>query len=340
MRFLAADGHVGALLLAGRITDAQAAAERLAGRAADLPSAGQRHTDPVLGRAALGAGRLDRARGLLEPVADALFAAGDANGWGYRCQIPLTTALAMAGLTDEARAAVVVLEQTRHPVWRYLHYEHAMAQAWVAACRGAVTEAIATVRAAAETARANGQFGAEVMCLQTATQFGDRSCAARLRELASIVEGPRAELAARFAEAIGNGNAGELEAVSSDFEKMGDRVAAIDAAAHAALAYRKQHLRGSAVRCSARAETLAAESGDASTPALRQVIEPLPLSDREREVVMLIGEDLSSREIAERLTLSVRTVEGHIYRAMARTGVASRDELAALLPRRSSRGEQ
>jgi DNA-binding CsgD family transcriptional regulator len=35
--------------------------------------------------------------------------------------------------------------------------------------------------------------------------------------------------------------------------------------------------------------------------------------------------------VAERLTLSTRTVEGHIYRAMARTGTASREELAALL---------
>ena len=30
-------------------------------------------------------------------------------------------------------------------------------------------------------------------------------------------------------------------------------------------------------------------------------------------------------------TLSVRTVEGHIYKAMSKTGTASREELAALL---------
>ena len=63
----------------------------------------------------------------------------------------------------------------------------------------------------------------------------------------------------------------------------------------------------------------------------------LPLTDREREIVMLIGEGLSNREVAARLTLSVRTVEGHIYRAMAKTGTTSRDELAALLPRRTSK---
>jgi DNA-binding CsgD family transcriptional regulator len=46
---------------------------------------------------------------------------------------------------------------------------------------------------------------------------------------------------------------------------------------------------------------------------------------------MLLGDKLSSRAIADKLMVSVRTVEGHIYRAMARTGITSRDELAALV---------
>ena len=67
-----------------------------------------------------------------------------------------------------------------------------------------------------------------------------------------------------------------------------------------------------------------------------QAAERLPLTDREHEIVMLIGEGLSNRAVAQRLTLSIRTVEGHIYRAMAKTGTASRDDLAALLPRQQS----
>jgi DNA-binding CsgD family transcriptional regulator len=118
---------------------------------------------------------------------------------------------------------------------------------------------------------------------------------------------------------------------------MGDLVAAVDAAAHAALAFRREDLRGSALGCSTRAEALAEQCG-ASTPAL-QASERLLLTDREREIVMLLGEGLSSPAIAQRLILSVRTVEGHIYRARAKTGISSRDELAALLPlyKRASR---
>jgi len=57
----------------------------------------------------------------------------------------------------------------------------------------------------------------------------------------------------------------------------------------------------------------------------------LPFTEREREIVLLIGQGLSNPDIANRLCVSTRTVEGHIYRAMKKTGTASREELAALL---------
>jgi DNA-binding CsgD family transcriptional regulator len=288
----------------------------------------------VAGRAALGAGRVDAARSLLEPVVNAWLLAGDTTGWGYRWQIPRTIAVAMSGSIEEAGVALAVLEERRHPSWRCLDYERGLAQAWVAACRGAVSEAIATALSAAETANANGQFAAEVMCLQTATQFGDRSCAPRLRELEGVVEGPRACLATRFAESLCTNSAAELAGVSKDFEQMGDLVAAVDAAAYAAVFYRDQGMRGSALASAARSEALAQHCGGASTPALREAIEPLPLTDREREVVILLGQGLSNRDIAARLTLSVRTVEGHIYHAMAKTGTTTREDLAAVVPRR------
>jgi DNA-binding CsgD family transcriptional regulator len=171
------------------------------------------------------------------------------------------------------------------------------------------------------------------MLLQTAVQFGDRSCAARLRELAAIAEGPRASLAARFAAALEAGDGAELSSVSEEFEKMGDPIAAIDAAAHAAAAYRRLGMRGSALGCSTRAGAIAEQCGGVSSPALQQATERLPFTEREREIVMLIGQGLSTRAIAERLTLSARTIEGHIYRAMDKTGVSNREELAALLAR-------
>jgi hypothetical protein len=130
-----------------------------------------------------------------------------------------------------------------------------------------VGEAIAEALAAAETAKANGQFAAEVICLQTAAQFGDGSGAARLRELVGLVEGPRVSIAARLAAALRVSDPTELASVSVDFENMGDVVAALDAAAYATMAYRRQRTEESASECARRTNMLAEQCG-ASTPAL------------------------------------------------------------------------
>jgi len=328
MRFNIADSHLSALVLSGRIGDAADVAESIRQQAADLPGAAQILATAVAGRAALGAGEIHSACALLEQAALGM-SGTHPSGWGYRYQIPRATALAVRGSTNEAAAALAALDKVRRP-FRSLDYELGLARAWCAAGQGAVSEAIAVVLSAAQSAAAKGQFAAEVMCLQTATQFGDRSGAPRLGELEGIVEGPRVGVAVRFAKALRDGGAAQLSSVSEEFERLGDLVAAVDAAAHAALEYRRQGLRGSALGCSTRAAALAELCG-ASTPALRQAGEPLPLTEREREIVMLIGAGLSSREIAERLTVSARTVEGHVYRAMLKTGTTSRDELAALL---------
>ncbi|HEY5857851.1 MAG TPA: helix-turn-helix transcriptional regulator [Aldersonia sp.] len=52
-------------------------------------------------------------------------------------------------------------------------------------------------------------------------------------------------------------------------------------------------------------------STDAGSP---ENPEPLPLTARESEIAKLVAQGLSNKEIADRLTVSVRTVEGHIYR--------------------------
>ena len=335
MRLIISELHVGGLVLAGRVPEALEVADQIRRMAADLPGHAQALSTAITGRAALGAGRIGDAIATLTPPVQAFSSAGDTNAIYFHCQPRLTMALAMRGLNDDMSTQFVDLEMRWSPARRFLEWERALARAWVASCRDSATEAIAIALSAAETAKDNGQFGVEVFCLQLATQFGAGTTEARLRELEAIVDGPRVGLAARLAGALSAGNAGELAAVSEDFENMGDLVAAVDASAHAAIAYRRDGHNGTALTYSTRADDLAARSGGVSTPASRKASARVPFTDREYEIVTLIDQGLSSRAIAERLTLSVRTVEGHIYRAMAKTGATDRDELARTLPRRS-----
>ena len=51
------------------------------------------------------------------------------------------------------------------------------------------------------------------------------------------------------------------------------------------------------------------------------------LTRRENEIVSLIKQSLSAKEIAKRLNINVRTVENHLAHIYVKTGAASREEL-------------
>jgi len=60
------------------------------------------------------------------------------------------------------------------------------------------------------------------------------------------------------------------------------------------------------------------------------------LTGREREISHLIAEGMSNNDIAECLTISRRTVEGHINRILAKLNFRSRSQVAAWMTRRES----
>jgi DNA-binding CsgD family transcriptional regulator len=116
--------------------------------------------------------------------------------------------------------------------------------------------------------------------------------------------------------------------VSSEYAAQGDTLAALDAAAQASAAFKRADRRGSALGALSRMRELGERSGEVRTPAIASASAPVVFTGREREVIMLAGAGLTNREIAQRLDLSVRTVEGHLYRAAGRIGAKDRNELA------------
>ncbi|HET9556879.1 MAG TPA: helix-turn-helix transcriptional regulator, partial [Actinomycetota bacterium] len=55
---------------------------------------------------------------------------------------------------------------------------------------------------------------------------------------------------------------------------------------------------------------------------------PAGLTDRQLEVLQLLAEGLTNAEIADRLVVSVRTVDHHVAAILAKLNVASRREAA------------
>lgn len=68
-------------------------------------------------------------------------------------------------------------------------------------------------------------------------------------------------------------------------------------------------------------------------PAEAVAADFMALTERERQVLQFLAQGLSNKEIAARLYLSVRTVEGHLANAYAKLGIHSRTEAALLAAR-------
>jgi DNA-binding CsgD family transcriptional regulator len=81
---------------------------------------------------------------------------------------------------------------------------------------------------------------------------------------------------------------------------------------------------------------LSDECEGASSPYLPSTSAAPSLTAREMEVTMMAAGGWTSAAIARELVLSVRTVESHLYRAFAKLGVRSREELGQALRRTSA----
>lgn len=70
-------------------------------------------------------------------------------------------------------------------------------------------------------------------------------------------------------------------------------------------------------------------AGDETAHQMPGYLASNPLSDREREVVILVAQGLSNAEIAERLVISPRTAETHVNHVLNKLGFSSRVQIAA-----------
>jgi DNA-binding NarL/FixJ family response regulator len=119
-----------------------------------------------------------------------------------------------------------------------------------------------------------------------------------------------------------------LEDAEQRFAACGAHLVAAELADRAARALRERGLVRDAGRASRRAAGHR-ERCDGFAPATDDAAPAL--SEREREVAMLILEGLSSKEIATKLTVSVRTVSNHLQSIYLKLGISRRAELADAL---------
>jgi DNA-binding NarL/FixJ family response regulator len=119
--------------------------------------------------------------------------------------------------------------------------------------------------------------------------------------------------------------------VLTTYDTDGDIVRAVEAGATGYLlkdATRAQ--LAEAVRAAGRGETVLAAPVAATLMRRMRDPEPEPLTPREREVLVLVGEGLTNVEIGRRLFIAEATVKTHLLRAFAKLGVDDRTRAVML----------
>ncbi|TGD86718.1 tetratricopeptide repeat protein [Mycolicibacterium sp. CH28] len=330
IRMLVRYGEVLALVYTGELDKAEARAMGYNEFSSSGEFLGWAIAKVMIGLVATRRGRFPEAIPALEQALAALNAENSLP-WRLPGRLVLARAYAGSGRPDDAER--VLGEAAEHTGARVALFnaQVLIANAWIAAARGGGRRAIDLARAAADAAQRSGQYAVEAEALHDAARFGDRKPRQRLQELAAFVDGPLPQLYARHAVAVANSDADALDEVSVDFENAGLLLSAADAAAQAAVIHAHRGARRQEIESVTRAMQLATMCGGASSPAIRAAARPLPVTARELEVAELVAAGLSNREIAQQLSVSVRTVEGHVYRACLKLDVSDRDGLAAII---------
>lgn len=284
----------------------------------------------VIGRVKVMQGLADTARHWMR---EAVAAMGVSDSAGY-----LPWALAILGQTEamsgDAEAARLALDEGRAAArlsTALFEIDFALGEIWTLHATGRDTDAVLLGAEMAE--RLAEQPVMESLLRHSTLRFGadPKPVATRLAEIATNCESELPQLLAAHAQAESDADGAPLEGLAGRFDELGMHLLAAESATRAASEHQRAGMRAAASRTAALADRYWATVEATPTAKVTEGVEVTPLSRREREVANLAAAGLTNAQIAERLSVSVRTVESHLYQTFAKLGLDGRDQLRNIL---------
>lgn len=323
--------QVVALIEAGRLTEADASATALYERVIRLHSrTGQAWVAMLRGRLELLTGQLGRAE---NAFAEGVAIAAQIGQLALRrwCQAGVVLAAAKRGDGPRATTAITELDALPPTDLDLLISDELRARAWHAQVTGDPVTAQQLLTQGAERAKRSGAAALAAAAWHDLARIGAPESAKPLTELAAGMDNPLLVARADAVAGMIRHDPDALAGAAARFEAMGALLLAAETFASAAAGYRRRQDGRAADRMAERSHALADRCDRAGTPGLELAGPVAELTTREREIATLAAAGSSNREIADALTVSVRTVETHLQRAYTKLGVSSRTGLATVL---------
>jgi ATP/maltotriose-dependent transcriptional regulator MalT len=260
----------------------------------------------------------------------------NAEAWRFEGLRPMAYAVlayahALLGNATESAARAHRIDASRSG-YGFLGPELCLGRAWALVASGDVAAARDVLLAAAESAEQTQHIPVAAWLLHDAVRLGaERAASARLADLVARTDSRLVAVRSEHAAALIDDDPVRLTTAADQFEAIGALLLAAEAAIAAAEAWKRRREQRRAAGLLLRANQLSAHCENATTPRLVGGDAVVPLTTRERDVATLAAAGHSSRVIADRLYLSVRTVDNHLARIYEKLGVSGRRDLADLL---------
>jgi DNA-binding CsgD family transcriptional regulator len=204
----------------------------------------------------------------------------------------------------------------------------ARAEAWAVLAGGDSSRAQQLFLEAAGRLRPRPLYAARLTYEALRAGTPARRVARDLEALARRCDAPLTAAYAAHAKARVADDGDALVAVVDAMEAIGALRYATEVAADAAGAFYRAGYQDSARRAATRCRELHARGQGGALPIIVGLDDAATsLTSRERQLVDLASRGLTNAEIADRLVLSVRTVESHLYHAMQKLGISNRQAL-------------
>jgi DNA-binding CsgD family transcriptional regulator/tetratricopeptide (TPR) repeat protein len=261
---------------------------------------------------------------------DAALTARAEPQYGSWCLALLAEAEALLGHSAAATAARSESLSLRANDSLSVFVDERRALAWVDAQEGRLSDAIAELWSAADMALERGQRCFELIILDDLLRLGEADAVTRALKASDVVEGALGEVVGLHAQAVHSKRGTDLEVAASSFADVNHLLVASELWAEASTAYRCEGLQARSTKAAKKSHDLAGlcEGGRIRPLTLPDEVEPL--SRRQREVALHAAQGATNVEIARSLSLSVRTVESHLYAAFAKLGLTDREELGSV----------
>ncbi len=243
--------------------------------------------------------------------------------------------LAQLGRADEAAATLARLEDvTGAPGPRY-GFEIEAAGAWVAAAAGDPADGARRLGTSAAAAAERGlvPLALQMMLDRARLGYATGADADLVGDLVarSGAQGTFLPLMAEAVRAVADRSGPDLDRSAAAFEERGCSLVAAELAAAAADAWAVAGDQRASTASQVAVERNRQEVPEARTTGLARARSVDPLTRREREIAGMAAGGARNNDIAERLRVSVRTVETHLNRIYRKLGVANRTELADVI---------